>query len=230
MPISKNRLKKLYYDKKMSISEIADFLDCSYKKVYYWFKKYSIERRTLSQSAYIKQNPEGDPFNIKQGLDKDDLKLLLVGIIIYWSEGNKQNRSVVQIVNLDERMIRLFKKFLDRICNVNQKKIKLYVRVYGEYNNKKIKKYWSNYLNIPINQIRIYPHNDKRSNPDKQWSKHGIATLQVANTKLKKWMDRTVDNYINQLLFNEKDIWIVEVTRSNRVTPIFDLTLLVKKF
>ena len=198
--MDKEQLIKLYKTKKLSMTEIASELKTTEAKVYYWLKKYDIQRRKQSESAYAKQNRNGDPFKIKKNLTQKEKGLLLTGLMLYWAEGTKKNRFLVSLGNLDSRMIKLFLEFLRKICRVDEGRIKLYVRLYKDFNKEEAQSYWANCLNIPKSQVHVYSHIDVRSNPKKQWSKNGIASLQFASTKLKQWIDNTVEDYLSKAI------------------------------
>lgn len=196
--MEKEQLVYLYKNKNLSMTEIAKKLEVTHAKIYYWFEKFGIKRRGQKECAYVKQNPKGDPFKIKKNLTSEEKKLLVVGLMLYWAEGNKKNKFLVALGNLDSRMIKLFLEFLRKICRVDEKRLRLYVRVYKSFNKNKAHSYWESFLKLPKTQIYIYSHNDVRSDPRKQWSKSGIATLTVSNVKLKAWLDQAIEECLRQ--------------------------------
>jgi len=88
--------------------EIAKKLKVSHAKVYCWFKKHRINRRPWSESSYVKQNPNGDPFKIKTRLNENEKALLISGLMLYCGEGSKKSKHAIQIANLDSRALGLF--------------------------------------------------------------------------------------------------------------------------
>ena len=75
MSISKESLIKLYLTEGNSVAVIARQLRCSENKVNYYLKKHGISKRTISEAAYLKHNPAGDPFLEKKVLTiKNDSK------------------------------------------------------------------------------------------------------------------------------------------------------------
>lgn len=193
-------LTYLYIDKKMSMMDIACKLKVTHAKVNYWLEKFNVARRGQRESSYAKHNPQGDPFKIKEKLTFKERQLLLLGLMLYWAEGNKKNQSTVALGNLDGRMIKLFLKFLRDICQIEEKRIRLYVRIYKNFSKEKARLYWKNLLSLPEKQVLMYTHNDLRSNPNKQWSKNGIATLQMSNVKLKQWLDQSIEECLHQFV------------------------------
>ena len=196
--INKKLLHDLYCNKRLSMVQVADKLKIMPRKVEYWLKKYNIPRRSRSESAYIKQNPNGDPFKIKRNLNKNEKELFIAGLMTFWAEGSRKNKHSVRLANLDHRMIQLFLKFLRELCGVKEDKISLYVRLYKNFDKNKAQLYWSKLLIIPKSQVYIYAHTDKRSKISKQWSKYGIATLEFHNTKLRKWLEDSIEKYLSK--------------------------------
>lgn len=182
--------------------QVADKLKIMSRKVEYWLKKYNIPRRSCSESAYVKQNPNGDPFRIKRRLNLQEKELLVIGIILYWAEGSKAKKPPLQLANSDRRMLQLFLRFLREICRIDEARLRLYVRLYKTFDRKTTKIYWSRLLDIPEKQVFIYSHTDKRSKANKQWSKYGIATLQFSNIRLKRWLDSTIESYLSKQIYN----------------------------
>lgn len=184
--------------------QIADKLKIKSRKVEYWLRKYNIPRRSCSESAYVKQNPNGNPFKIKRRFNSQEKELLTIGLMLYWTEGTKSAKSPLQLANLDHRMLQLFLRFLREICRIDETRLRLYVRLYKTFDKKIARIYWSRLLNIPNQQVFIYSHTDKRSKVGKQWSKYGIATLQFSNTRLKRWLDDRIESYLTKQIYNGK--------------------------
>jgi len=178
--------------------EIAERLRVTHATIYYWLKKYKIKRRSWRDSSYIKQNPNGDPFAIKKRLNEKEKGLLMCGLMLYCGEGNRSNRHSTQLANLDHRILKVFIGFLRKICRINKNKVSLYVQLYKGFNKNRALEYWSKTLLIPKLQIGIYSHTDKRSKLKEQRSKFGIARIQFNNYKLKNWVERQSDYYLDK--------------------------------
>ncbi|MEI6831221.1 MAG: hypothetical protein WCK61_00755 [Candidatus Omnitrophota bacterium] len=196
--VNKKKLRNLYNNKKLSMMEIAERLRVTHATIYYWLKKYKIKRRSWRDSSYIKQNPNGDPFTIKKKLNENEKGLLMCGLMLYCGEGNRSNRHSTQLANLDHRILKVFIGFLRKICGINKNKISLYVQLYKKFNRDEALEYWSKTLLIPKVQIGIYPHTDKRSKLEEQRSKFGIARIQFNNYKLKNWIEKQADYYLDK--------------------------------
>ncbi|MFH1457665.1 MAG: hypothetical protein ABIG31_00655 [Candidatus Omnitrophota bacterium] len=194
--LKKKLLQKLYYDKKLSMWDIARVISVTPPTVIYWMKKHGLKRRSNSECAYVKQNPNGDPFRIKIKLTKNDKELLLCGFMLYWAEGSRKNKHTIQMANLDHRLISLFIKFLKRICRVKEEKVCLNIQLYRRFDKEITRNYWSRILKVPRRFISVNIHSDTRSKPNSQWSKYGIARIEIRNVKLKRWIDSALENYL----------------------------------
>ena len=183
----------------MSMAEIAKKLGTTHATVLYWLKKYGVPRRSSSESAYAKQNPNGDPFHITGTVTPKQRELLIAGLLLYWAEGSK-TQSATRIANLDARMLKLFGRFLCEICHVDKKRLSVYVRLHRRFSPGMAKKYWAQFLGLPETRVSVYPHTDRRSKADQQWSRYGLATLEFHNTKFKRWLNDAIEQYVSGAL------------------------------
>jgi hypothetical protein len=85
--------------------------------------KYEIKRRTRSDTIYLKLNPFGDPFSIKQEMNLQEMFLLGLGLGIYWGEGEKALKHAIRVANSDPYVLISFSSFLKSICGVKEEKI-----------------------------------------------------------------------------------------------------------
>lgn len=196
--LGEKTLQKCYYDKKLSMVDTARVLNVTPATVAYWMRRHDFKRRSISEGVYVKQNPSGDPFNIRTQLTEKDKELLVVGLMLYWAEGSRRNKHVVQLANLDNRMLLLFLEFLRRICEVKEEKLTLNVQLYREFDKEMTRNYWSKELGIPKHLIAVNIHTDIRSKIKNQWSRYGIARIEVRNVKLKQWIDGALKEYLAQ--------------------------------
>ncbi len=72
------------------MQDIAYKLGVTFPTVGYWMKKHNLPRRSNSESTYYKLNPNGDPFDIKDRLNKKERDLLLSGLMLYWPKAIRQ--------------------------------------------------------------------------------------------------------------------------------------------
>lgn len=187
MKLSSFLIKKLYIKNKKSVFEIAKLLNCSENKVNYWIKKYGIQKRSISDAIYIKNNPKGDPFKIKTKLTKEETKLMGLGLGLYWGEGNKKSKSSIRLGNTDPKLLRNFMDFLVRICGVKREDISFGLLIFSDINPTTAKKFWIRELRIKHSQIRGKTTVIKSGSTGnyRQKSKYGVLILMYHNVKLR---------------------------------------------
>lgn len=192
--LQKEKLTTLYNEGK-SMYEMSKILSCSVHKVVYWMDKYNIKRRTRSQATYIKQNPLGDPFKIKQDFTYNDMFLYGLGIGIYWGEGNKSTPHAIRVANTDPQILKIFIRFLLEICQLKKEKIKYSIVCFNDSNINEVKDYWSKQLKILPNKFgKIVQIPPQGKGIYKKKSKFGVCTVTACNIKLKSWIMKHARN------------------------------------
>lgn len=192
---TKHNLMEKYSSGK-SMSEIAKEFKCSQNRVVYWMKKYGIKRRSHSDAAYLKQNPDGDPFNIKTNLSKHDSFLYGLGLGIYWGEGNK-NPTIpsLRVANTDPDLIRTFLFFLKSIYRLDAKRFSYSIVCFNDTNPEVARSYWAKQLKISpskFGKITQIPSQGKGTYKKK--SRYGVCIVQGNNSKLRKLVITQIEN------------------------------------
>jgi len=191
--LQKEKLEKLY-KAGYSAKEIADKLGYSESGIRYLMRKYSIPRRSMSEAIYVKNNPNGDPFLIKSYLTSAEEKLFGLGLGLYWGEGTKANKNAVKLSNSDPGLIKAFRNFLIRICQVRQEKIYYRLLLFNNANKEKAIGFWARELEIPVNKIASITKLKPRGKGSyKKKSQTGVLTIEFGNTKLKKQIDQMIE-------------------------------------
>lgn len=185
-PTTKKQLITLYQNG-LSSKKISKKLNISVNKVNYWLKKFEIPKRSISEAIYLKYNPNGNPFQIKKNLTNKELKLLGLGLGLYWGEGSKKNVSGVRLSNSDPKLIKKFIEFLVKICQVETDKIKFWLQIFDDTSPQKALKFWCKELNVQSKQFykpTITPSRGLGTYKEK--CKFGVITVMFNNVKLKK--------------------------------------------
>lgn len=193
---------EISYKSGKSMQDISRQLNCSVHKVVYWMDKYDLKRRTRSEATYIKANPSGDPFKIKIKLSPREKTLYGLGLGIYWGEGNKVTPHAVSVSNTDSKIIKVFIRFLEIICNVRKDKIKYSLVCFNNSNLQEVAGYWSEQLSVNFQEfgkIVQIPPQGKGTYRNK--SGYGVCAVRVNNIKLKSWIMSEIDKI--------GDAWIV---------------------
>lgn len=193
LPLDREILRHLYNQQGQSLTGLSKTLNCSIHKVVYWMRKYDIKRRSRSDAAYLDQNPNGDPFHIKEDLDIHETLLLGLGIGIFLGEGAKTRINAVAISNSNPLILKLFLKFINKICGVKKEKIKYSIICFNDSKPEISRDYWSKELNATpekFGKITQVPPQGKGTYKKK--SKFGVCSIYVNNKKLRQWLNEQI--------------------------------------
>lgn len=184
--IEKRELEKLYLEDKTSMMDIAIKLGCSMHKVTYWMDKHGIKRRTISDAIYQKSNPNGDPFSIKPIKTKADAELLGTGLGLYWGEGTKANKYEVRLGNTDPELIKVFIKFLVKLFDVKEDRLRFGLQIFTDINPESALEYWCNQLNVKPSQFyKVHITLSGSIGTYRKKSQFGVLTVHFHNKKLR---------------------------------------------
>ena len=125
--------------------------------------------------------------------------LFLMGICLYWDEGSKTRRSVVEFSNSDPRLIKVMKKFFKDICRIPDKKFRGHIHLHPHLNSHVAEKYWSRISGIPISQLFKTSQQHNRASQNKKDSlPYGTFSIYVCSTelflKIKGWTEGVYEN------------------------------------
>jgi len=116
--------------------------------------KESIEKRRTSrlQNEKVKRQIFIDIAQKQIGRISEK-ELWLIGVMLYWAEGRKTSRGVVQFSNSDPEMIKIMMVFFRKICRVPESKFRGSLHIHPHLDHKKAERYWSGVTNIPLAQF-----------------------------------------------------------------------------
>lgn len=198
--LSKRLIKKLYYQDKLSTTEIGRKLKISPWAVLRAMRRMELKPRTIKEAnnnLFARKKPS---FCIKKNLTVAEQKLKMAGTMLYWAEGGKSlgRYWTVDLANSDPEMVRIFLKFLRKICAINEKRLRVQLYCYANQDIEKIKNYWYKVTNIPKNQfIKPYIRKDFRAE-QKDRMQHGLVHVRYCDKKLLL----TIENWIKEYCKN----------------------------
>lgn len=181
-----DELRKLYLDEKRPTSEIAKFFQCSENKINYWFRKFGISKRTISEAIYLKKNPNGDPFVFRLPTNSEEAILFGMGIGLYWGEGTKANSNTVRLGNSDAKLIKKFMDFLITFFAVDERDFRYHLHIFSDIDINRARKYWMDELGIEESQF--YKPTVTRTGKlgtYRHKSMYGVLTIYYGNIKLR---------------------------------------------
>lgn len=180
--ISKSKLRKMYFNKRMTLDEIGKVYNISHTTLARKMDAYGLKRRNRSEAAYVFYN-ETECFRINRHSNK---LLKNIGPILYWCEGTNYNNKgkrngTLAFTNTNIDMLKIWIKFLRNICNLNEEKIRVRVYVHKNQNGQRLKRYWSKTLEIPIRNFENVSFTNKDSTKPEY---KGTIKIKVHNIKL----------------------------------------------
>ncbi|MFZ3044098.1 MAG: hypothetical protein WA058_03285 [Minisyncoccia bacterium] len=75
--------------------------------------------------------------------------LFIAGVMLYWGEGAKNPKQGVKFTNSDPKMVKFYVEFLKRSCRIPEDRIKAYILIYPDIEEKTCRAYWSKMSNLP---------------------------------------------------------------------------------
>lgn len=134
--------------------------------------------------------------------------LLLLGASLYTCEGTRariirgtgQKIFAVEFTNKDPRTIGIFLRFLREVVKAEESRIKAELFIYPDHNEDKLKQFWSNITNIPLERfnqtIRLRQKNVK-------FNPNPLGTLKIRYHHKEHFL--LIQNIIDKIFGLEKD-------------------------
>ncbi|MSU54773.1 MAG: hypothetical protein EXS48_03015 [Candidatus Staskawiczbacteria bacterium] len=195
--LSKDIVKKLYYKDGLSTIEVGKRLNVTHWVVLSFMRRNKMARRTFKEAnsiAFYKKQPT---FSLKKKLNSKEEKLKMAGVLLYWGEGAKLRgeNCAVDFANSNPEMIKVFVKFLREICNVNERKLRVYLYCHSNQSIETLLNYWYNITSIPLNQFtKPYVRKDFFQGKNEKM-KYGMVHIRYADKKLLFQIDSWIKEY-----------------------------------
>ncbi len=119
-------------------------------------------------------------------------KLFLIGVAIYWGEGDKTNKGKVGVINSDVNLLKLIVSFYRKILKISEEKLRAGLFIYEDIDEGKAIEYWSSELNLNKDQFIKTQVLPSRSHRTKSKVKYGMCNIYFSsveiNIKMKEWI------------------------------------------
>lgn len=135
---------------------------------------------------------------IKEFSELKDDPLFLAGIMLYWGEGEKQQKSSrVRLSNSEPEMIKIFNLFLTKRLKISAEKVSARLLLYPDLVDSVQKNFWGKATGLSLGQFKksIYI---KGRHPTKRLS-YGVCTIYISSRALKERMLKWLELYQNHL-------------------------------
>lgn len=191
-------IKKFYYKEKLSTIEIAKKLKVTPWIVQKFMIRNGLPRRTFEEANALVFSRKPITLSLKKKLSPKEKQLKIAGIMLYWAEGNKETKTnfTIDFSNSDPEMIKVFLKFLRKICGVDENRLRVLIYCYANQNIEFLKKYWQKITKIPSKQF-IKPYVRKDFLPQKSGKmKYGLAHIRYSDKKLFLKIQEWINEYL----------------------------------
>ncbi|OGZ10750.1 MAG: hypothetical protein A3C93_05535 [Candidatus Lloydbacteria bacterium RIFCSPHIGHO2_02_FULL_54_17] len=184
------------YNSGKTAKEVSDGLGVDIDAVYYFMRKHKIPRRSLAvrnKLVFAKKRPS---FLLKRVLGKNDVRLKLLGVAIYWAEGYKSDKAkCVDLANSDPDMIRIFMKFLRNVCGVDENRLRVLLYCHDRQKIPELIAYWSHLTKISP-RLFTKPYVPKRiSSPNHRKMSRGLIHVRYYDKKLLQLILSWIEEY-----------------------------------
>lgn len=174
------------YRSGLSVRQVAEKMHLTHASINHAMRRYHLKRRTPIQTNRIQFYRSPLSFNPKKKLTPKENQLKTAGLMLYWGEGGKSIKSrhfSVDFANSNPDMVKLFIKFLRKIYQVNESRLRCLLYCYPSHNVKRLVDYWSNITKIPIGQFtKPYVRKDGGNIRDKM--EYGLIHIRYTDKRL----------------------------------------------
>lgn len=177
--------------------EIAGEVGAHPHTVYEWMCKHQIPRRSLSDSNYLVSSKTKPPFRPKKQLTTRDEKLKIAGIMLYWAEGFLSAKATgVDFANSNPEMIRVFLKFLRRVCGISESRLRVYLYRHGSPLEAEVScRFWSRITAIPLSQFSRPYIRDGNPHFSGRIMANGLIHIRYADKRLLQLIRSWISEY-----------------------------------
>jgi len=187
-------VKKLYFQEKASMRQIADRLGISLDAVVYFMRRNNLPRRSLAESNRLKFDRKKPSFSEKPINSSEAAELRAIGAMLYWGEGYKSEKSSgIDFANSDPEMVKMFLRFLRSSYFLDEHRLRVLLYCYSDQNTNELKRFWSDLTGIPASQFTKPYIRDDYSKGRKM--KYGLVHIRYSDKKLLFKVKEMIDYY-----------------------------------
>lgn len=81
-------------------------------------------------------------------------ELKIAGAMLYWAEGSKEDREIIDIANSDPRLIQLALRWLRVVCEVPNEKIRIQMHIHTDLDLEECLRFWGGVTGLPRGQFQ----------------------------------------------------------------------------
>ncbi|MCX6789941.1 MAG: hypothetical protein NTV60_00235 [Candidatus Kaiserbacteria bacterium] len=184
----------------LSAQQVANHFGVGIDAVFFTLRKLKEPRRSAKETNRIRFEAKPLSYNLKTKLSETEERLKEAAIMLYWAEGYKVGTHSIDFANSDPKMALIFRRFLSKICRVDEKRIRGHIYCYEGQDVAALTHYWSQLLSIP-EKLFIKPYIKKAASPGPRGPRmlHGLVHIVYCDTKLLRQMLAWIEEYSQSL-------------------------------
>ncbi|MCR4278724.1 MAG: hypothetical protein NUV81_02345 [bacterium] len=149
-------------------------------------RRHNIDRRSIRDAVYLKNNPNGDPFCYRAPRNREQEWLHGMGLGLYWGEGTKACKASVRIGNSDPKLIKMFMQFMITFFQVRKSDFRFSLQLFNDIDKNVASRYWCRRLGVNSSQFTKPTFSPSQSlGTYKRKCQYGVLTLYDHNTRLR---------------------------------------------
>ncbi len=189
------------YRSGLSAQQIANRFNTSIHAAYYALRKLDVSRRTAQETNKIRFEAKPLSYDLKTRLTKEEARLKVAAVMLYWAEGYKAGGGTVDFANSDPDMVVIFWKFLSEICGVDRKRVRLHLYAYQGQSIGSLKRFWANLLGLSERAF-VKPYIKKAAAPGPRGPRmiHGLVHVRYSDKKLFRQIIDWIDEYRGEMV------------------------------
>lgn len=178
----RDELVKVLYHKEWSGPNIAKKLGLNQRQVYRILNGLGVKRRTVFEQNRLNFLKSPLSFKFKERLSNKERELLIAAIMLYYGEGAKTNKTV-DFANSEPQMLKIFLKFLRKICRVDQKRLRFYLYCFSNQNKEELIEFWCQTLKIKRENF-TRPYVKDFNNKNSRTMSYGVLHIRYSDVRL----------------------------------------------
>ncbi len=128
--------------------------------------------------------------------------MFLFGVALYWAEGSKTKRGMVELSNTDPMLIKVAMRFFRNICNVPGHKFRGHVYLHPHLSRIRAEQYWSSVSGISQEQFFKTSMQQSRASKGKRDTlPYGTFSIVICSTelflKIKGWTEGVAEQLVH---------------------------------
>lgn len=171
-----------HYIDGFSGSEISSKMGLSLKQIYSALRRKGVSMRSFSEQNRVRFQKKPLSFNFKEELSVKEKELLVAGIMLYYGEGAKTGHTV-DFANGDERLLKVFLKFLREICRVDREKLRFYLYCFSNQSSEELIRFWCSQLSVEPRQF-TKPYVRSTLNKGNRTLANGVLHIRYSDKRL----------------------------------------------